>query len=210
MHPDPRLALALLLALPGCQREAREPAPPPEATQPVQSQPTARAEPAERSTEVQTDELLGTWRVVAVVPDTGSAFAHDDPRVMGALMDLYAEKLGWSYLPAKDFAPADVCLGPVAGLATRAADAQAIRESLAPARAAAKVADPLLSRPHRWLCGDGGEWGGEAGFQVLGADDMAMRWPGGISLLLQRIQRASSDPPDLPPIGASEGPAGAR
>lgn len=208
MRADARLALALGLALLGCEREAREAAP--SATETV---PGAVAIPTpireELPGEVQAEDLFGTWRVVGVVPDAGSTYARNDPRITGALMDIYAEKLGWSFLPDKGFRPEEVCLGPISGLATQSADAGAIRADLAPALATVKPGR-RLSRPHRWMCGDGGEWGGEAGFQLAGRDEMAMRWHGGVSLLLHRIQRASKVPPGLPPTGAYEGPADVR
>ena len=211
MRIKPFLTLALVFALAACDRGAEAQAPVvrdsvAEAPAHVRAG-SRRAAAVEDGREVQPEEMFGTWRVTGVVPDAGSDFARDDPRVMGALMDLYEEKLGWSYLPGKGFAPNDTCLGPVSGRAT-GRDAQALRAELAPVPVSGPA--PRISAPHRWMCGDGGEWGGEAAFRLSGPDDMAMRWPGGVTLVLHRIQRASKDPPALPPTGAYEDPGDAR
>jgi hypothetical protein len=205
-----RLPLLLALALVACRRDAPAsptPEPSPQAAQrPPAPAPDAgpAAPPGEGAEEVQLGSLLGIWRVVAVLPGAGATFAADDPRIVGALIDVYPERLAWSYLASKDFSPTDLCLGPVSGLIADAAIAGDVRTALAPALRRTGTDPGHLSRPHRWLCGDGGEWGDEAEFQVIGRDRMAMRWPGDLTLVLERIRRASGDPPALPPTGAFE------
>lgn len=198
------LVLVLAFAAGGCQDRGGDAATP-QAT--AASAPAnvavARARPAspsEHPDEVQLDALLGVWRVVGVVPGPAAKFAQDDPRIVGALMDVQSAALSWSYKPDPAFAPRDLCLGPVAGMIDGLAAASAARGRLA--EAIGRNAVSRLSRPHAWLCGDGGSWGDDADFQVLGPDRIAMTWPGDLAFTLERIRRVAKDPPPLPPTGA--------
>jgi hypothetical protein len=93
----------------------------------------------------------------------------------------------------------------VPGLIANSEIADEVRAELRPTLRRAGAEDGYLSRPHHWLCGDGGVWGDEAEFQMIGRDRMAMRWPGDLTLVLERVRRASGNPPLLPPTGAFEG-----
>ena len=200
------LTLAAVLLLAACRQDA-PPAPQPTdtgATAPGTAEANSEAGAAVEAPELELESLLGVWRVTGVVPDPGATFAPDDPRVVGALMDVYPEKLSWSYQPSADFAPSDLCLGPVAGLIANAEVAGETRAMLTQAIGRSNKGGGGVSAPHAWLCGDGGSWGNEAEFQTVGEERMAMRWPGDITLVLERIRRTSSEPPDLPPTGAFE------
>jgi hypothetical protein len=204
------LPVALALALAGCGKQAQAPAVQPSeksadvaATADTVTRPAMP--PVEDPDEVQLESLAGVWRVIGVMPGKSARFAADDRRIVGALMDVTPETLSWSYHPDEAFAPEDLCLGPVSGIIAHAEIAQEIRGLLAPALAAARQGRARVSRPHHWLCGDGGSWGEDAEFQVIGEDQMAMRWPGDLTLVLERIKRISSGPPDLPPTGAFQG-----
>ncbi|MBB4860330.1 hypothetical protein HNO88_003673 [Novosphingobium chloroacetimidivorans] len=88
-----------------------------------------------------------------------------------------------------DFAPREMCLGPVSGLIASAEIAEEARPALRRALLRVATATKRLSRPHQWLCGDGGSWGDDAEFQVVGEDRMVMRWPGDLTLTLERVRR---------------------
>jgi hypothetical protein len=204
------VALLIVLALAACRQDAAT-SPAAETSSPAERRtpsPAPNALPAptpiENSEEVQVESLLGVWRVVAVLPGAAAAFKTDDPRIVGALMDVYSDKLSWSYQASGEFSPTDLCLGPVSGVIANPEIADEVRAELGPARRRFGTEAGGLSRPHHWLCGDGGSWGDEAEFQVVGRDRMAMRWPGGLTLVLERIRRASGEPPPLPPTGAFE------
>ena len=205
-----RIALLIALTLVACrQDEPASPSPekrPPAARRAAPGAPAARpaAVPSELGEEVQLETLLGVWRVVEVLPGDSATFKADDPRIVGSLMDVYLERLSWSYQPGADFSPDDLCLGPVSGLIANSEIADEVRAELAPAVRRTVTVGVRLSRPHQWLCGDGGSWGDEADFQVVGTEWMAMRWPGDLTLVLERIRRAPVDPPPLPPTGAFE------
>jgi len=204
------LALLIALTLVACRQD--EPASPaPEKSRPAARQiaprppdPRPAVAQSEFGEEVQVETLLGVWRVIEVLPGPHARFKADDPRIVGSLMDVYLEKLSWSYEPSADFVPADLCLGPVSGLIANTEIADEVRAELAPAVRRAVTDGVRLSRPHQWLCGDGGSWGDEAEFQVIGAERMAMRWPGDLTLVLERIRRAPANPPPLPPTGGFE------
>lgn len=202
------LPVALALALAGCGKQTPAPAAqssetPALATEAVPAKPLAS--PSEDRDEIQLESLAGVWRVTEVVAGKDARFAANDPRIVGSLMDVFPENVSWSYLPDKAFAPSDLCLGPVSGIIDNAEVAAEVRAALAPALATASDGANQISRPHQWLCGDGGNWGEDAEFQTIGTDRMAMRWPGDLTLVLQRVRRASSDPPPLPPTGAFQG-----
>lgn len=181
---------------------AETPAPAPSAA--------ARSLPAEQPGEIAQGELVGIWRVTGVVPDAGATFAADDKAILGSLIDIAPEQLRWSYAASTGFDSDDMCFGPVAGIIDDPAYASAVRGQLAPALARAGEGVTRLSPPHEWLCGDGGDWGGDAAFQRIADDRLAMRWTGGVTLLLTRLRKLPAKAPELPPTGAyeaSEAPA---
>ena len=192
------LAIAALAA--GCDERGRETAEPPPSVAAAPAKSSAPAAPREEAGEVQLDALLGIWRVVGVAPGPAATFGVDDARIVGSLMDVQPAALSWSYKASAAFAPKDLCLGPVSGMTANAEAAARARALLA--SAVARQPGARLSRPHAWLCGDGGSWGDDADFQVLGPDRIAMAWPGDLVLTLERIRRVAKDPPPLPPTGA--------
>src|SRR5688500_19111342 len=192
------LPVALALAAAACGRQAQAPdAQPSEAAADAVAEatptrkPALPAQPIEDGDEVQLTSLVGIWRVAGVVPGKSAEFVADDPRIVGALMDVFPDKLSWSYHPDKAFAPRDLCLGPVSGIIADPAIAGEVRAELA----AARFGGNRMSRPHQWLCGDGGSWGEDAEFQTIGEDRMALRWPGDLTLVLACVRRASFDLP---------------
>lgn len=197
------LTVALAVVIISCDRAppTEKPADP---AKPVAAKPApAPAPPVESPDEIQLAALTGVWRVVSVEPGPAAKFAKDDARIVGALMDVFPEQLSWSYKPSPAFSGSDVCVGPVSGVIEEGEFASRTRKLLAPA--IARVKERLRhSRPHQWLCGDGGSWGDDAEFTALGDGRMAMRWPGDLTLILERIKRPPSNPPPLPPTGAYE------
>lgn len=207
-----RLVLVATLAIAGCSAPAREadtatadtgaaaPAPPP----PV----AAKAMPAEQPGEIPQDQLLGIWRVTGVMPGAGSSFAKDDPAIIGSMVDITSEALRWSYAASAAFDSKDVCFGPVAGIIDDPAYAERVRQQIAPALGADPASVTRLSAPHEWLCGDGGTLGsaggGDAPFQRLAEDRLAMRWTGDVTLILTRVRKLPAKAPELPPTGAYE------
>lgn len=209
----PLAAPALILALAGCDRllpwngkdEAKVdvPATRPAATDELKAAPEP---PVEQPGEVPLDELTGIWRVTGVVPGRQSDFAGDDKRIVGSLMDVLPGQLRWSYTASKGFAGDDVCFGPVPGIIDDSEYAGMARKLIAPAVSRLQEQALQLSRPHQWLCGDGGTWGEETEFQQLGPGRMAMRWRGDVTLIMERVRKVSRNPPPLPPTGAYEDP----
>ena len=159
---------------------------------------------AEQPRELPMAALTGIWRVTGVVPDQGSAFAADDPRIVRSLIDVTPDQIRWSYKTSSDFASDDVCMGPVAGIIDDREYANKARQLIAPALGKMRASVSGLSRPHQWLCGDGGSWGSETEFQQLAEGRVAMRWTGGVTLILNRVRKIASNPPPLPPTGAYE------
>lgn len=208
------VALATVLALTGCDRlmPARDKAEPAAAASNPETGPgpapgpasADAAAPVEQAGEVPLDDLTGIWRVTGVVPGKGSAYAADDARIVGSLMDVLPDQLRWSYKASNGFAADDVCLGPVAGIIDDSDYAGVARKLIAPAIARLRAKVSRLSRPHQWLCGDGGSWGEDTEFQQLAAGRIAMRWTGDVTLILERIRRVSTNPAPLPPTGAYE------
>lgn len=160
--------------------------------------------PAEQPGEIAQGELLGIWRVTGVVPDAGAKFAADDKAILGSLIDIAPEQLRWTYAATQGFDSDDMCFGPVGGIIDDPAYAGTVRRQLAPALAQAGNGVTRLSPPHEWLCGDGGDWGGDAAFQRIADDRLAMRWTGGVTLLLTRLRKLPVKAPELPPTGAYE------
>lgn len=204
-----RLVLLASLAITGCSQPASDsgsaaagdsvaetPAPAPSAA--------AKALPAEQPGEIAQSELLGIWRVTGVVPDQGAKFVADDKAILGSLIDIAPEQLRWSYAASTGFDSDDMCFGPVAGIIDDPAYAATVRGQMAPALVRAGESVTRLSPPHQWLCGDGGDWGGGAAFQRLADDQLAMRWTGGVTLLLTRLRKLPAKAPELPPTGAYE------
>lgn len=206
-----RLVLVASLAITGCSQPASDsggagalagdsvagtPAPAPSVV--------AKAQPAEQPGEIAQGELLGIWRVTGVAPDQGAKFAADDKAIIGSLIDIAPEQLRWSYAASTGFDSDDMCFGPVAGIIDDPAYAGTVRGQMAPALARAGESVTRLSPPHQWLCGDGGDWGGDAAFQRLADDRLAMRWTGGVTLLLTRLRKLPARAPELPPTGAYE------
>lgn len=159
---------------------------------------------AEQEGELPQAELAGIWRVTAVVPDQGSPFAADDPRIIGSLVDVLPEQLRWSYTASTAFDSDDLCFGPVAGIVDDGGYAAEVRQQVAPALVRFRAEVAGLSQPHQWLCGDGGEWGNDAAFQRLAENKLAMRWTGEVTLILTRIRKVADTSPPLPPTGAYE------
>lgn len=202
-----RLVLAASLAIVGCSPPASESGTSAPAGAPVAATPApvpSDALPAEQPGEIVQADLTGIWRVTGVVPDRGAKFAADDKAILGSLVDIAPEQLRWSYAASQDFDSDDVCFGPVAGIIDDPAHARTVRGQIAPALAGVGKEVTRLSQPHEWLCGDGGEWGGDAAFQRLADDRLAMRWTGGVTLVLSRLRKLPAKAPALPPTGAYE------
>ena len=158
----------------------------------------------EQPGELPLEDLTGIWRVTAVVPDQTSEFTENDTRIVGSLIDVLPDQIRWSYKASDRFASDEVCLGPVAGIIDDAEYAEKARKLVAPAVTRLKAKVPSLSKPHQWLCGDGGSWGDDTEFQKLADGKVAMRWTGGVTLILDRIRKVADNPPPLPPTGAYE------
>lgn len=198
-----RLSYALvLLALAACDRTADKPAQkPPKTTVAPEKPAPPPAQVSEDLGEVGIEALTGVWRVTGVVPDAGAKYAANDKRIVGSLVDIFPDEMRWSYKTTADFPAADVCLGPVSAVIAEREFAAKARALLAPAIGNARK----VHKPHQWLCGDGGNWGDDAEFQPFDDGKMAMRWRGGVTLLLERVKRPDSNPPATAPTGAFPG-----
>lgn len=160
---------------------------------------------AEQPRELPMADLTGIWRVGGIVPDRRSTFAADDTRILTSLIDILPDQIRWSYKASSNFASDDVCMGPVAGIIDDREYAEKVRQLIAPTLGKVRASISGLSRPHQWLCGDGGSWGNDAEFQKFADGRVAMRWTGNVTLILDRVRKVSSNPPPLPPTGAYEG-----
>jgi hypothetical protein len=196
--------LIVVLALGGCDRSN----PDIDKSEVVASTPTVASQSpvtiAEQPGELLLEDLTGIWRVTRVVPDDGSAFATDDPRIISSLIDILPDQIRWSYKASSGFASDDVCMGPVAGIIDDGEYAGQARRLIAPSVASVRSSVKGLSRPHQWLCGDGGSWGNDTEFQRLADGKVAMRWTGEVTLILHRIRKVAANPSPLPPSGAYE------
>ena len=205
------LWLIAVLALGACDRtkpeadQAEAPSVAPAAAAPAAT-PTAPAPIAlaEQPRELPMADLTGIWRVAGVVPDQGSTFALDDPRIVTSLIDILPDQMRWSYKASSNFASDDVCMGPVAGIIDDREYAEKARQLIAPTLGKVRASISGLSRPHQWLCGDGGSWGNDAEFQKFADGRVAMRWIGSVTLILVRVRKVTSNPQPLPPTGAFE------
>jgi hypothetical protein len=198
--------LIVLLALGGCDRsnpdvdKSEAAASTPAAVAPSPSSATNAEQPGE----LPLGDLAGIWRVTGVVPDKGSAFATDDPRIVSSLIDFLPDQIRWSYKASTGFASDDVCMGPVAGIIDDSDYADQARRLIAPSVASVRSSVTGLSRPHQWLCGEGGSWGNDTEFQRLADGKVAMRWTGEVTLILDRVRKVAANPSPLPPSGAYE------
>ncbi len=210
-------APALILSLTGCDRlqswrggdEAKVDSPANKPAVPgtrLDKPGAAPGPPVEEQGEVPLDDLTGIWRVTGVAPDGKSDFAVDDKRIVGSLMDVLPGQLRWSYTASKAFSSSDVCFGPVSGIIDDDEYAEGARKLIAPAVSRLRGQVLRLSKPHQWLCGDGGTWGEETEFQQLAPGRIAMRWRGDVTLIMERVRKVSRNPPPLPPTGAYEDP----
>lgn len=202
----PVLGPVLALAAAGCDRFAPEPEAAGSAAPATVASPKAAPPPplAETPGEIPIGEMTGIWRVAGVVPDKGSEFVADDPRINGSLLDITTEHIRWSYKASPSFRADDLCMGTVAGLIDDGDYADKTRQMLAPAVADSRTAKARLSQPHQFLCADGGDWGNETEFQRIADDRMVMRWDGGVTLVLDRVRKIDEDPVPLAPTGAYE------
>jgi hypothetical protein len=140
--------------------------------------------------------LTGLWRVIHVdggQTGGGTALGKDDPRIMGAVMEIARGQINWSYRPDRSLPGNDICSGPrVSPVEVPDADPQLTRRVVgAVLRLAPGSTAGLL---HGIDCGDDGRWGpgavGTAYLSPLGLDLMAMTWFDDSVLLLQRFGRA--------------------
>lgn len=203
-------AAALLVLLAACSRSA-EPAEGPSATPPTaaatapaQAAPLAAPPPAGNAGDTAPAErdigsLTGLWRVIHVDSagaSGGPALAKDDPRIMGAVMEIAREQINWSFWPGRALPGNDICSGPrVSPVEAPDADPQLQRRiasavlHLAPGSAAGAI--------HGIDCGDDGRWGpgavGTAYLVPLGPNLVVMTWFDDSALLLQRFKNADGD-----------------
>ena len=203
-------AASLLLLLAACSRSA-EPAegpsgPPPAAaaTAPVAAAPLAVPSLADQISDTAQAErdigsLTGLWRVIHVDSARASGAAglgKDDPRIMGAVVDVAREQINWSYWPGRALPGNDICSGPrISPVEAPDADPQLQRRiasalrRLAPGSTAGAI--------HGIDCGEDGRWGpgavGTAYLVPLGPNLVVMTWFDDSALLLERFKSADGD-----------------
>lgn len=130
--------------------------------------------------------LDGVWRVigVAVDADAPTAFATDDPALMGSEITINDSALAWTRKASADFTADDVCNGP------RAEDVAAASPAEFAAAMARFGAGEKPGGVVHMVCTKGGNWGPEAddGARMLrlGNNRLVMGWYDGVVLLLER------------------------
>jgi len=156
--------------------------------------------------------LVGLWRVTRVDGagnGRGAALGKDDPRILGAVMEVARDQINWSYRPDRSLPGNDICSGPrVSPVEVPDADPQLTRR--VNAAVLHLVPGSTTGILHGIDCGDDGRWGpgavGTAYLSPLGPDLMAMTWFDDSVLLLQRFggKRGAAPGKAAQPLHASD------
>lgn len=204
------LAAALLLAACGAEK-------PPEASRAASAPTAAAAAPAAAPAPIpavpisaakpdSVETLAGLWRVTGV--DGGAAFARNDPRLMGALLEIQREQLAWSYHPGGEFPGDTLCEGPLIGPIEGAAGDTLLHPRFSAALARLDPRSTLGPVPYAIECQGGGRWGpgqiGTAHVYLPGPGQMLMSWFGDSVLLLEHVKRPKAAPVSALPLKADD------
>lgn len=185
----PACCLATALLLVACQRQGNEPAQqasasaaPPVAATPAVAPPVGT--PAAAPTLA---ELAGVWRVTGVYADGRTQQGHP---ALGALLDISAEELRWTYHKTGGAMATDRCGQPaIAELSANAAGQQASHD-LAQASLALSATPPARILALGWECSDG-HWGpgkiGTSNFAMIGPSRFVTGWYDDSYFQLDRI-----------------------
>ncbi len=207
-----RLTLTAVLLLAACGSGKEKPTEANEAAAPstaaavaAKSAPSAvaAASPAKPDS---VDTLAGLWRVTGV--DGGKAFVRNDPRLMGALLEIQREQLAWSYHPEGNFPGDTLCEGPQIVPIEGTAGNAVLNPRFSAALARLDPHGTLDPVPYEIECQGGGRWGpgqiGTAHLYLPGPGRMLMSWFGESVLLLESIKRPKAAPITALPLEADD------